>query len=126
MVGDKKRARHRRLLLALVCILWFSSPARALDANDFAGLVGFTVVASSQVKGDYYGAEAGKPIMLDNGMSFNFSVRFSTYSYRPLAVVFAKLQGETEKARNEQNTVLSASAYKVLVQDRIYDASRAR
>jgi len=125
MLGEKKPAVHAGWMIAVTCVLCLSIPAHALDASDFTDLVGFTVVASSRVKGDYFGAEAGRPVVLDNGMSFSFSVRFSTYSYRPVAVVFARLPREALPAPGAQADV-SASAYKLLVQDRIYDATRLR
>jgi len=80
-------------------------------------LLGFTVVATSRLKGDYYGAMPGKPIVLENGMRFSFSVPFSTYSYRPAAVVFARVAGADEGSA-------PAAAYRLLVQDRFYSARR--
>ena len=112
-----KRARRSGQLIALLC-LCASTHAIALDASDFADLVGFTVVASSRLKGDYYGAEPGKPIVMENGMKFTFTVAFSTYSYRPAAVVFARLEGTSTADER------AAAAYKVLVQDRLYSARR--
>ena len=113
-----KRAGFCSRLIALLCLGTFSSGAIALDAGDFADLVGFTVVASSRLKGDYYGAAPGNPIVLENGMRFSFSVPFSTYSYRPAAVVFARL----DAARAGEAP--SPGAYKVLVQDKFYSARR--
>ena len=104
-----------RVPAALAFVLLLPGLASALDASDFAPLVGYAVVATSKLRGDYYGVDPGRPIELENGMAFTLESRFSTYSYRPVAVVFARSRnGEKE------------SAYKLLVQERIYDAKRVR
>ncbi len=109
-----QRSRHRAFgrLIAVLCLVCLSSSAFALDASDFGDLVGFTVLASSRLKGDYYGAPPGNPVVLENGMRFSFSVPFSSYSYRPAAVVFSRADEG------------SAAAYKLLVQDKLYSARR--
>ena len=45
----------------------------SLDADALAGLVGFTIVAASKVKGDFEGADFEKLVGLDNGMIFQFN-----------------------------------------------------
>ncbi len=113
-----KRASRSGKLFALVCLGLVNPVALALDASDFSDLVGFTVIASSRLKGDYYDARPGNPIVLENGMKFSFAVPFSSYSYRPPAVVFARLPASSAEASG------AASIYKVLVLDRLYGARR--
>ncbi len=115
---SRRRAGLGSRLIALACLGLITPGAGAFDASDFGDLVGFTVVASSRLKGDYYGAAPGNPIVLENGMRFSFSVPFSTYSYRAQAVVFARLVPSGNGGPPE------AGAYKVLVQDRLYSARR--
>jgi hypothetical protein len=113
--------RLRRTLAALLLtgvVLLRPLPASALEASDFTQLVGYTVVASAKLRGDYYGVDPGRPIELDNGMAFALEARFSTFSYRPSAVVFARAP---QKAATKEPT-----EYKLLVQDRIYDAKRIK
>ena len=55
----------------------------ALDADDFSELVGFTIVATTNVTGGFEGADFDKQVALDNGMIFTFSTYSYTYSYRP-------------------------------------------
>ncbi len=113
-----RRTRLAAKLIAIACLCLVGADASALEASDFADLVGFTIVAASRLKGDYFGAAPGNPIVLENGMRFSFSVPFSTYSYRPPAVVFARLETSGNAGPSE------AGAYKVLVQDRLYSARR--
>jgi hypothetical protein len=97
----------------------------ALDAEDLGGLVGFTIAAYTTVRGDYAGAAPRTPIALDNGMVFEFSTGFSSYSYRPRAIVFAKKPSDKESGKSG-NASGSPVVYKVLIEDRLYDGRRVR
>jgi hypothetical protein len=104
------------LVLAAFVVTLLPRPALALlEASDFSSMVGFSVVAYTRVKGDYYGTDPARPVELDNGMVFAFPAPFSTYAYRPYAVVF-----ERSPAKG------AATAYKLLIQDRLYDAKRLK
>lgn len=72
--------------------------AYALDASDFDDLVGWTVAASTQVRGDFEGCDFDKKIRFDNGWVLTCSEYSYSYSYRPSAVIFVKsfsLKGRT-------------------------------
>ena len=103
--------------LAIALMICLSPVASAVDATDLGGLVGFTVVAATRVMGDYYGVEPGKPVLMENGMVFSFAKPFSTYTYRSSAVVFAKTEAKTEE---------KIAGYKLVVGDRLYDATRIK
>ncbi len=107
--------RYRLPLFALIALL--AQPAAALDAADLGRLVGFTIVAYTSVKGEYAGAAAKAPVELENGMAFQLSATFSTYAYRPRAVVFAK---------SENSPAGNTTTYRLLVENELYEAKRIR
>lgn len=108
--------RSSRVIPRLLVVLLFLpllSRSDTLNGDTLARLVGYTIVASSNVKGDFEGADYDKPVALDNGMIFEFTEYSYTYSYRPTAVVLAK-------------AVQSFTIYKLIVDDEIYDVRRVR
>jgi len=76
--------------LLTFCLLFSVQIARAIDANQFDELLGYTVVACTNATGDLEGADFDKPVKLDNGMVFEFQTYSYFYSYHPDIVVFAK------------------------------------
>jgi len=113
----------------IVAVLAFSVflplSSSALDAEDFGGLVGFTIIAYTSVKGEYTGVAPRTSIALDNGMVFEFSTGFSTYTYRPKAILFAKTLSDKESGRSGDASG-SPMVYKVLIEDKLYDGRRVR
>ncbi len=87
------------------------------DASDLDEIVGYTAITSTQVEDDFEGADFGKRVSLDNGMIFVFNEYSYTYSYRPDVIIFAK-------AVTYQGRALTI--YKLLIDDDLYDAIRAR
>lgn len=116
---------HRRALVVAVLafLVLLPRPSSALDAEDLGGLVGFTIIAYTTVKGDYAGVAPRTPIALDNGMVFEFSTGFSSYTYRPKAIVFAPSDKDSGRSRSAAG---SPVVYKVLIEDRLYDGRRVR
>jgi len=79
--------------------------------------VGYTAGASTNVVGEFEGADFDKPVKLDNGMIFEFTEYNYTYSYRPDVIVFAR--AATFQGR-------SVTLYKFMIEDELYDARRVR
>ena len=87
------------------------------DASDFSEIVGYTAIASTNVSGEFEGADFDKPVRLDNGMIFEFTEYNYSYSYRPDVIIFARstvYQGR------------SMTLYKLFIDDELYDAMRVR
>ena len=72
---------------------------------------------SSNVAGDFEGADFDKQVRLDNGMNFEFSENNYSYSYRPEVVILS---------RTAINQGRSVTIYKLLIDDELYDATRLR
>ncbi len=71
-------------------LLLFSVTAFALDAGDFDEVNGYTVIAITNVDGDFEGADFDRPVLLTNGMIFRFDEYAYSYAYQPDVVVFAR------------------------------------
>lgn len=112
-------------LFLFMCIPQF---ANALDADDLSNLIGYTIVGSSNVRGDFEGADFDKPVALDNGMVFTFSTYSYTYSYRPTAIILARTFSVEELRRFRLNPPPNRplTLYKLVIGDAIYDAHRVR
>lgn len=85
----------------------------ALDADELQPLLGYTMIAFTNVDGDFEGADFDKTVELSNGMRFRFLEYSYTYAYMPSAAVFAQ-------------TVGSRVLYKLVIDDEIYDVARVR
>lgn len=118
------RSLLRPSALLVLAFLWSQSSA-ALEADDLGGLVGFTIIASSSVKGEYAGVGPAAPVELDNGMIFELSTGFSTYTYRPRAIVFGKANADAA-AQRSGDAAGQSMVYKLLVGNNLYEARRLR
>jgi len=110
------KPREKKLIVVgLTCLLLacFSTSVYAPDAEDLEELVGYTIIASSNVAGDFEGAEYDELVELDNGMIFRFNEYDYSYSYRPTAIVLAF-------------PYKSIVFYKLIIDDEIYDVDRVR
>jgi len=77
--------------IVLLALVIGSGPlCRAVDASTLADLKGYTIVAATNVTGDFDGADSGKVVKLDNGMIFEFQSYDYFYEYSPDVIVFAK------------------------------------
>lgn len=117
-------------LPALVFLLFFSwfPSARALDVDDLAELVGYTMVAFSNVRGDFEGADFDKPVALDNRMVFEFTTYNYAYAYRPAVAVFARTLTPEEIQRFGGKNIPKKpiTLYKLVIEDDVYDVRRIR
>ena len=109
-------------LAAVVSFLTIVFPAKALDSNDLSDILGFTMMAHTNVRGDFEGADYDKPVALDNGWIFEFTEYNYNYSYRPSVAVFAKRVSFKPPSGVERQLTI----YKLVIDDTIYDARRIR
>ncbi len=109
------------LCLSLVSIsgmAWSPHPGVAsCDASDLSEIVGYTAVTSTNVVGEFEGADYDKPVKLDNGMIFEFTEYNYSYSYRPDVIIFARSATIQDRQVN---------LYKLLIADELYDVIRVR
>lgn len=101
----------RHLAYIIFTLVWVA-PAQALDAYELEELVGWTIVASTQVDGDFEGCDFDKRIKLTNGWVLTCRTYSYSYSFRPKVIVFAKSVTHQGK---------SFSMVKALINDRLYD-----
>lgn len=81
----------RRLLhFVLLTVCAWVPHVYALDASDFDDLVGWTILETTQVNGDFEGCDFDKQIRFSNGWTLTCSSYFYSYSYRPETVIFVK------------------------------------
>lgn len=99
---------RNKLLALLASSVLLSSPAIALDADDFFGLEGYSVSIVTKVDGDFEGCEYDKKIKLQAGVSLTCNEYKYHYSYAPSVVVLARDIGR-------------AYSVKVIIDDDIYD-----
>jgi hypothetical protein len=105
--------------LLILTILFAVPLTRAIDADQFDELEGYTVMACTHATGELQGADFDKLVKLDNGMIFDFQTYSYFYDYRPAVVVFAKTVQYQGK---------SLTLYKLLVgdEDEVFDVIRVR
>lgn len=116
------------LFLIVNCVVSAPLPLQALEADDFTDLEGFTIIEVTTVEGDFEGADFDKPVLLDNGMIFEFTEYNYTYSYRPTVVIFARIFSieELRRLKLRSTPTKPITLYKLLIEDELYDASRVR
>lgn len=117
-----------RLGLAGALLFFVLTPSNfALDADDLHELLGYTMVAHSNVSGDFEGADFDKLVKFDNGMVFEFSEYSYNYSFRPAVAVFAmELKGDVKTPGLKPSSGRRLVVYKLVIDDEIYDAIRVR
>lgn len=79
----------RRSVVFVACALACST-ASAMDVSDFRGVVGYTVVAVTQVSHSFEGCDFDKPIRFDNGWTLTCSSFGYSFAFRPDAAIFAR------------------------------------
>lgn len=79
----------KRLLLPSIFLV-ASASSMAIDASDFDDLLGYTIVAVTQVQDEFEGCDHDKRIRFDNGWTLTCAEYSYSYAYRPDAVIFAK------------------------------------
>lgn len=123
-----KLRRFAITILAALSFFFAQTPATALDAHDLEDLLGYTMVAHTNVKGDFEGADFDKLVALDNGMIFEFSTYSYTYAYRPAVAIFARTVSPDELRRRGIPNVSARpiTLYKLVIDEEIYDVTRIR
>lgn len=103
-----------RMLVALFLGLLASGSLKSAHAcaDELDGLVGYTIMAATQVDGDFEGCDFDRVIRLTNGSRYRCSGYSYTYAFMPDAIVFAKpvtIQGK------------DIGDIRILIDDEIYD-----
>jgi hypothetical protein len=110
------RGRTIRILVGfLVLVVAVRSAAAQIDVSKLGGLVGWTVVADTNIQGEFEGPDYDKVVKLDNGWLIEFNEYDYFYEYHPEIVVFStKFKGIT--------------LYRAIIDggDDVYDISRLR
>jgi len=89
--------------------------AKTVDANcssELTNLEGYTIIAATQVEGDFEGCDFDKVIRFTDGKRLRCSSYSYTYAYMPDAIIFGK-----------RSTVQGKSflSIKVLIEDEVFD-----
>ena len=79
-----------RAMAVIVLAIGLSPLCHAVSSSDLGGLVGYTIVASTNASGELEGADYDKIVKLHNGMVFEFQTYDYFYAYRPDVIVLAK------------------------------------
>jgi hypothetical protein len=110
----------RRILAILFSVAMLTTIAHAIEPSELAQLVGYTIIDSSSVTGDFEGADFDKVVKLDNGMIFEFQSYDYFYAFRPEVVIFAK--------KVTLSTGKDFINYKLVIEDgdEVYDVIRIR
>ncbi|MFN7996338.1 MAG: hypothetical protein U0Q18_22185 [Bryobacteraceae bacterium] len=74
-------------LLPLILCLALPVIGSSVDLDKLADLVGYTIVAATNVKGTFNGADYDKLVALDNGWIFEFRSYGYHYAFHPQALV---------------------------------------
>jgi hypothetical protein len=104
------RVLESTLLFALALASTSAEADRSLRA--LSKLEGYTVVAVTQVDGEFKGCDWDRPIKLQNGMTLKCRTYSYSYSYAPEAAVFAK---------SFQHQGKSFAQIRLLVEGEVYD-----
>ena len=109
----------RLACVVLTTLVTCAAPAIALDARDLGGLVGFTMVEVTSLAGTFEGGPDyyGRVVRLSNGWVFDCQSYLYNYSHKPGVAVFAKKADYRYRGRE-------VVFYKLVIDDKIYDASR--
>lgn len=100
-------------MTAVIFGLYLHLPvALAVDVSDFAGMEGWSIVAVTQVDGEFEGCDFDKIIRFMDGTALRCGTFSYTYSFMPRAVIFAK--GVSVKGK-------AFYAIKALIGDKIYN-----
>jgi hypothetical protein len=92
-------------LACVTFLLAATGQADSISIDELSRVVGYTVLAITQARGSFDGADYDKAIALDNGWVFEFREYGYSYAYRPEVVIFGK-----------------GSQYKLLINGHVYDA----
>jgi hypothetical protein len=101
--------------------------ASAMDASELSEYVGYTVLASSHVEGDFQGADFDKQVRLENGWVFEFNMHQYSHAYRPEVIVLAKRYTAADFARlGVRTSMANIVHYVLLIGGESYSVQRIR
>lgn len=109
-----------KLASLLMLVVFLAVPfAKAIDADQFDEVEGYTVIACTHAAGELEGADFDKLVKLDNSMVFEFQTYSYFYEYHPAVLVF----GKTVQYQGKSLTL-----YKLLIadEDELFDVNRVR
>ena len=106
--------RELRYWFIFSLLMFFPTTALSQLANQFSGMEGWTIAATTKVDGEFEGCEFGKMIQFLNGFTLECSTYHYTYSYMPDAVIFVRTLNHEGKAFFQ---------VKALIGDHVYDMS---
>jgi hypothetical protein len=113
----------KRALFVISIALVFSVQSYAFEVDELDEVVGFTLIAVTDVPGEFEGGDFNKTVRLANGMVFEFTSYAYTYAYQPSAAVFAKKVTLGKPGKQPAKDVI---LYKLLIEDEIFDVIRLR
>jgi len=105
------------LLIGILLFLASQTELKADVADELCSIEGYTIIACSNVVGDFEGADYDKLIELDNGMIFRFQEYGYSYSYRPECIVF----GDLYEYQGSEYII-----YYLLIEDEVYSVTRVK
>ncbi|HAT9716230.1 TPA: hypothetical protein ACK8SK_002611 [Legionella pneumophila] len=98
----------KRKNIFLAFVLLFATPIAFADLTDeLEGLVGYTIVASKTISGDFEGCDYDKAIVFDDNTMLRCASYGYQYSYRPTAIILS-----------------NGANFKMIVEDELYDMLR--
>ena len=102
----------RRLITAGLATLFIATTAAADCSSELMNLEGYTIIAATQVDGEFEGCDFDKTIRFTDGKRLRCSSYSYTYAYMPDAIIFGKRS--TFKGK-------SFLSIKVLIEDEVFD-----
>jgi hypothetical protein len=76
-------------MVAVVAAALLAAPAQA-DCDDLEQVVGFTLVASTRVQGEFQGCDYDRLVAFDNGLTLRCSEHRPKQAQHPKALVFLR------------------------------------
>lgn len=100
----------------------------ALDAGDLSRYVGYYILETTNVSGDFEGADYDKPVKLDNGMIFEFQDYSYSYSYWPEVIILVKVWPEhiCDSLVRQGFAKWECASYALIIEDEVYDVTRVK
>jgi hypothetical protein len=102
----------RRLIMAGFVMLFIATTAAADCSSELMKLEGYTIIAATQVDGQFEGCDFDKVIRFTDGKRLRCSSYSYTYAYMPDAIIFGK------RSTFQGKSLLSI---KVLIEDEVFD-----
>lgn len=78
------------LIISSFILLLQNTPSLANLVDDLENLIGYSVIASKTVDGDFEGCDYDKVIVFTDGTALSCDEYSYTYTYRPKVIILAK------------------------------------